>query len=57
MTQQPATQPATMDRASIQALILRNCSATPCQKVTFSRAASACAKVPAPHKRRASHSK
>ena len=53
----PATQPATIASASIQALMLRNCRPTPCTKPTCSLALSACCKLPLCHKREASHSK
>jgi threonine/homoserine/homoserine lactone efflux protein len=41
LTRADASQPATTVSASIQALMLRNCSITPCQKVTLSWLASA----------------
>ena len=53
----PASQPATTVRASIQALMLRNCSITPCKKVTFIRAVSACANALLRASLVASHSK
>jgi hypothetical protein len=50
------TQPAVRVRASIQALMFRNCSPTPCQKVTFRRALSTWVSWLVRASRQASHS-
>jgi hypothetical protein len=50
------TQPAVSVSASIQALMFRNCSPTPCQNVTFRRALSTCDSWLVPASFQASHS-